>query len=267
MHNAAFEALGLDWVYLPLPAEPQNLSAALAGLKALSFSGCNVSVPYKTKVIQFLDELDETSRQMQAVNTIKIVDGRPIGSNTDPQGFTRHLLGNGISPVGMKIVLIGAGGAARAAVFGLSSFKVRQITVLDVVKSQGLSLISDMNQLFPDGILEYQPITRETLKSFGDFDLVVNASPIGMTPNTESTPWPNDVDLPAKAVFYDIVYNPIETLFLSRAKQEGHQTLNGLGMLVNQGAASFETWTGIQPPIDLMLEVCEKALKINQGKP
>ena len=260
MHNAAFKALDIDWVYLPLPVAPDNLAAALAGLKALNFVGCNVSVPYKTQVIPFLDSMDEVSKQMQAVNTIKIVDGQLIGSNTDPLGFTRQLTNNGVNPDGMRIVVIGAGGAARAAVFGLSTFKVRQITILDVVESQGLSLISDLSHRFPEGIIDYRPVADESFASFGDVDLVVNTSPIGMSPNTDATPWPSNVNLPANAIFYDIVYNPIETKFLSRAKREGHQTLNGLGMLVNQGAASFETWTGIQPPIDLMMQVCENSL-------
>lgn len=264
MHNAAFEALGMDWVYLPLAASPDALPAALAGLSALSFVGCNISVPHKTKVIPFLDHMDESSRQMQAVNTIKVIDGRLVGSNTDPEGFTRHLVNNGVDPIGMKIVFIGAGGAARAAVFGLSSFKVKEITILDIVESQGLSLISDLNHLFPDSKLDYKPISQDSFDQVRDYDLVVNASPIGMAPNIDKSPWPDNIELPSKAIVYDIVYNPIETKLLSRAKKEGHQTLNGLGMLVNQGAASFETWTGIQPPIDLMMEVCEKNLKLTR---
>lgn len=261
MHNTVFEKLGLDWVYLPLPTEPENLKAGIAGLRALNFVGSNVSVPHKTQVIQFMDEMDAAANQMQAVNTIKIVDGRLVGSNTDPVGFVRQLTSEGVNPDGMNILMIGAGGAARAAIFGLSRFKVNQIVVLDVVESRAASLVSDLVFLFKPNCLQFKPLEEKYFSEAGtNCDLVVNATPIGMTPKEDATPWPESVDLPRNAVFYDIVYNPLQTNFLSRASSEGHKTIGGLGMLVHQGAASFETWTGIKPPAEVMLNVCEEAL-------
>jgi shikimate dehydrogenase len=263
MHNAVFERLDLDWVYLPLPTEPGNLKTGIAGLRALSFVGSNISVPHKTQVVQFMDELDAAAKQMQAVNTIKIVDGRLVGSNTDPVGFVRQLTAEGVNPNGMKILMIGAGGAARAAIFGLSQFKVNQIVVMDVVESRAASLVSDLACLFKPECLKYSPLAEKHFSECSNnCDLVVNATPIGMTPQEDASPWPDGVDLPKNAVFYDIVYNPQQTKFLFRATSQGHKTISGLGMLVHQGAASFEIWTGIQPPIDVMLRVSEEALAI-----
>lgn len=267
MHNAVFEKLGLDWVYLPLQTEPVNLKDGIAGLKALGFVGSNVSVPHKTQVIQFVDELDAAARQMQAVNTIKVIDGRLVGSNTDPVGFVRQLTSKGVNPDGMNILMIGAGGAARAAIFSLSQFKVNQIVVLDVVESRAASLVSDLVCLFKPNCLQSRPLEEKFFSEAGaNCDLVINATPIGMTPEEDATPWPENVELPRNAIFYDIVYNPQQTKFLSRASSEGHKTIGGLGMLVHQGAASFETWTGIQPPVDLMLRVCEEALTKGENK-
>ncbi|MBG0787517.1 MAG: shikimate dehydrogenase, partial [Anaerolineaceae bacterium] len=144
MHNTVFESLGMDWVYLPLGARPGELESAVKGLRALSFEGCNVSVPYKTEVIQYLDEVEDTAMKMNAVNTILNIDGKLIGMNTDAPGFIEHLTSKGVVPGGFNILMIGAGGAARAALFGLSQFDVRHITVMDTVESQAASLIQDL---------------------------------------------------------------------------------------------------------------------------
>lgn len=264
MHNAAFEALGMDWTYLPLPTKEQHLENGIHGLKALSFEGCNVSVPYKTKVIQYLDEIDSTVQKMKAVNTIKIKDGKLIGYNTDPIGFIRSLLSNDIDPVGLNILIIGAGGAARAALFGLSEFDVNHISIMDKVESQAVTLIHDLASLFQENKLDFfRPVEDNFENLRKHLDLVVNATPVGMFPEIDVSPWPDGVALPDNALFYDIVYNPEETKFLSRANSEGHKTISGLGMLVNQGIASFEIWTGITPPKELMYKVCKEELGHN----
>lgn len=236
MHNRAFEALGMDWVYLPLPVEPEHLEDGVRGLKAMSFAGCNVSVPFKTRIIPFLDELDEHARMMNAVNTIKISDGKLYGSNTDAIGFIRQLTEEGVDPDGMSVLMIGAGGAARAALFGLSKYHIEKVSILDVAESQMSSLVKDLSAVYPEGVLESAPMSPENLARLSEGKtLVVNATPIGMLPKVEATPWPESVPLPKDAVFFDIVYNPPETKFLQRAKEEGHQAISGLGMLVNQG--------------------------------
>lgn len=265
MHNTVYEALGMDWVYLPLPTRVEDLEAGIRGLKALSFEGCNISVPYKTTVIQYLDKVDDAARQMNAVNTIKVSDGKLCGSNTDALGFIQHLTSEGVVPDDFNVLIIGAGGAARAALFGLSQFYINHVTIMDIVESQAVSLIQDLSEVFPSKTIEYLAPGEENLNkvSRNGLDLVINATPVGMSPKIDASPWPDDVALPDGAAFYDIVYNPMMTKFLKRAKAEGHKALSGLGMLVNQGAACFETWTGVTPPIDLMFKVCQESMKQN----
>jgi len=261
MHNAAFEALEMDWVYLPLPTRTEDLEASVRGLRALTFEGCNVSVPYKTQIIRYLDEVDSAARQMNAVNTIKISEGKLIGSNTDPVGFIRQLTSEGIIPDGFNILVIGAGGVARAALFGLSQFKINKITVMDNIESQAVSLVHDLSALYPSNTIDYMLTSDENFNKLSDgLDLVINATPVGMFPKVDISPWPENINLPGGSVFFDLVYNPQSTKLLSRATDEGHKTLSGLGMLINQGVASFEIWTGTTPPVDLMYKVCQESL-------
>lgn len=261
MHNTVFEALGMDWIYLPLGTRPGDLEAAINGLRALSFEGCNISVPYKTEVIQYLDEVEDTARKMNAVNTIKNEDGKLIGLNTDAPGFIQTLTSDGVIPDGFNVLMIGAGGAARAALFGLSQFKINHVTVMDTVELQATSLIHDLSAVYPSNVVEYLAPTEENFAKVSQdgLDLVVNATPVGMSPKVDASPWPDAVALPEGAAFFDIVYNPQMTKFLSRAKAEGHKTLSGLGMLVYQGMICFEIWTGIKPPVDLMFKVCQES--------
>lgn len=261
MHNTAFEALGMDWVYLPLPVEPEHLEDGIRGLRSMGFAGCNISFPFKTRVIPLLDEVDEFASLMNAVNTIKVQDGKLCGSNTDCFGFVRSLEEQNIDPEGMRILFVGAGGAARASLFGLSRYHVESIAILDVALSQAESLVRDLSAVYPDGVLSYDLMTPENLRKHSEGrDLVVNATPLGMHPKADATPWPEEVPLPKDAVFFDVIYNPPETKFLARAREEGHKTISGLGMLVHQGAVSFETWTGVKPPVDLMYKVCRESL-------
>ena len=260
MHNTVFEALDMDWVYLPLGTRPGDLEAAIHGLRALSFEGCNISVPYKTEVIQYLDEIEDTARKMNAVNTIHNHDGKLIGYNTDAPGFIRHLTSEGVVPDGFKVLVIGAGGAARAALFGLSQFKIEHVSVMDTVESQATSLIDDLESVYPANTVEYYSPSEDNFRKLSQegLDLVVNATPVGMSPKVDASPWPDAVALPDGAAFFDIVYNPQMTKFLTRAKAEGHKALSGLGMLVYQGVICFEIWTGITPPADLMFKVCQE---------
>lgn len=261
MHNAAFAHLNLDWVYLPLPVRSEHLRAAIRGLVAMNFSGCNISVPHKTQAVQCLDEKTAAVAVMKSVNTIKIVDGKVCGSNTDPDGFIQALRGSGFEPEGTRVLVLGAGGAARAALFGLSQLKDVQVTVMDLVPEQASALVADLGPLFPRRPLRLFPLEPESFKTLRtQVDLVVNASPVGMHPNVDASPWPETVDLPDQAAFFDMVYNPFTTRFLDRAARAGRTTISGLGMLVHQGALSFETWTGQPAPVEVMQAACRQAL-------
>ena len=262
MHNAAFQALELEWLYLPLPVRPGEVGAALKGLAALNFSGCNVTVPHKETVIKHLDQIDDTAKALGAVNTISIKDGKIAGANTDPAGFLISLEEAGVRLQGMDVAVLGAGGAARAVVYALAQAQVNSVTVINRTTGRAMAMVQEMSGLFSSTTLRAMPMTVDTFRTLAqNLDLVINSTTLGMAPLDNECPWPENVPMPGEATYYDLVYNPRETVFLSRAKATGAATVSGLGMLIHQGALSFKIWTGQQAPIDIMREACEKVDK------
>lgn len=264
MHNAAFAHLGLDWVYLPLPVNPGDVQAALKGLAALNFVGVNVTVPHKQAVIRYLDELSDAARITGAVNTIHLKEGKFWGYNTDAVGFLNSLIEANCHPKGLRIAVLGAGGAARAVVFALARAEAESVTVLNRTAERAAFLIDDLAEVFPDSRLSFSALTDEALSSLdGHVDLVVNTTSVGMSPNVEGNPWPSAVPTPPKVTFCDLVYNPLETRFLAQARASGISTIDGLGMLVHQGAYAFELWTGHAPSIEIMRQACLEGLTVD----
>jgi shikimate dehydrogenase len=262
MHNAAFDALGLNWRYLPLPVHPTQVEPAVRGLVAVGFRGCNVTVPHKQAVIPILDSIAPDAAAFGAVNTIIVArdeDGEATvkGDNTDYQGFVGSLRSEGFEPEGKKVVVVGAGGGARAVVFGLLRAGAKQVLVSDLIPEQVQALVASLG----DARLQELPPTTETLiESARAADLLVNATPVGMAPKVDGSIWPDDVPVPSHLTVFDLVYTPLETKLLKQVKQAGGCAIAGLDMLVRQGAVSFEMWTGVEPPIDVMRAACEKGL-------
>jgi len=259
MHNAAFEALGLNWRYVPLPVRPEQLAAAVRGLATLGFQGANVTVPYKEGVISFLDELSPEAERINAVNTIVAgKGGRLIGYNTDERGFITALRRSEFAPEGKSAVVVGAGGAARAVVYGLRHAGMKEIIVCNRSLARAQALISDLASARQTGRLLALPLTPETLvESVKTADLLVNATPVGLWPHPDGSIWPEEARIPARLTVFDLVYNPLETRLLRQAKADGARTIAGLEMLVFQGAAAFKLWTGIDPPVDVMHAACQ----------
>jgi len=261
MHNAAFAELGLDWTYVPLPVQPENISEALKGLAALNFVGSNVTVPHKQAVMRHMDELSEAAQITGAVNTIHLQDGKFVGTNTDPAGFLNSLREGGCHPKGMRVAVLGAGGAARGVVYALVKAEADSVVVFNRTAERAAFLVDDLADVFPDSRLGFEALTGKALTALGDnVDLVINTTSVGMYPQTDACPWPDDVPVPVNAWFYDLVYNPLETVFLARARAAGANAIDGLGMLVHQGALSFQKWTGQQAPVDVMREACLQGL-------
>ncbi|MCB0166460.1 MAG: shikimate dehydrogenase [Anaerolineae bacterium] len=253
MHNAAFASLGLEWAYVPLPVKPANVEQAMRGLSALGFMGVNVTVPHKQAVIRYLDELNEASQITGAVNTIAIKDGKYLGYNTDSIGFLNSLVEANCHPKSMRVAVLGAGGAARAVVLALANAEAESVTVFNRTAERAAFLVDDLADTFPDSHLRFAPFTSQAIADLKeDVDLVINTTSVGMSPDKSSSPWPDDVAIPKHTVVCDLVYNPLETALLARAKVGGNPTIDGLGMLVHQGAHAFEIWTGQHPPIDIM---------------
>jgi shikimate dehydrogenase len=228
----------------------------------LNFVGANVTVPHKQAVMRHLDELSDASTITGAVNTIHIQDGKFYGYNTDAIGFLNALKEAGYHPKGMRVAVLGAGGAARAVVYSLARSEVDAIIVFNRTAERAAFLIDDLADAFPESTLSFEVFTAEALAALqGQVDMVVNTTSVGMHPHLELSPWPDEVPLPAQTIFYDLVYNPLETAFLKRARAAGLDAINGLGMLVHQGAFAFETWTGQPAPLEVMKEACLQGLQ------
>lgn len=280
MHNAAFELLGLNWRYVPLPVAPGQVDAAVRGLAALGFRGANVTVPHKQAVMAVLDSVSPDARALGAVNTI-LIDRCPDGTatmsghNTDAQGFIGALRQGGFSPEGRNALVVGAGGAARAVVFGLLGSGSVEIVILNRTQARAQALVSDLGSVGVPGAdpglqrksrLHALPLTPETLVECArTADLLVNATTVGMWPHVDRSTWPDGVSIPAHLTVFDLVYSPLETRFLRQARRSGARTIDGLGMLVRQGALAFALWTDRGLAIDeiaaLMRHGCELALR------
>jgi shikimate dehydrogenase len=258
MQNAAFKALGISAEYKLFPLEEKGLEQFLKGLARENILGLNVTVPYKEKVIPFLNSVSGQARLIGAVNTIKVGDSRLEGFNTDAEGFLRHLTQDlKFLPRGRNIAILGAGGAARAVAVSLSAEAPKSIAIYDIKKNKAQDLTAHLKENFKriDYILAASP---EGLK-IELCDLLVNATPLGMK---ENDPLPiGEKFLHAKLLVYDLVYNPAQTQLLKLAKGKGAAISNGLGMLLYQGARSFEIWTGKEAPLEVMRNALNEGVK------
>ncbi|MCK4449746.1 MAG: shikimate dehydrogenase [Anaerolineae bacterium] len=260
MHNSAFAALDLNWCYVPLPVPPERLGEAVAGLRALGFVGANVTVPHKEAVMSYLDHVAPEAQAIGAVNTLVMREGRSIGHNTDWQGFLTALGEGGFDPQDKRAVVLGAGGAARAVVYALAQ-TVAQVTVLNRTLARAQALVQDFSPLFPSLPLRSLPLTLQTLEErAAEAHLLVNATPIGTWPEVDKSIWPEDLAFPGHLTVFDLVYNPRQTKLLRQARAVGAKVIGGLGMLVHQGAAAFELWTGEKAPVETMYEAASRTL-------
>jgi shikimate dehydrogenase len=266
MHNAAFDALGLNWRYVAFPVPPDQVGQALEGLKALGFCGTNVTVPHKEAVIPYLDRIPERVRRFGAVNTILVERDEEgacalVGDNSDVQGFLRALRQGGFEPQGRQVTVVGAGGGARGVVYGLCIAQAAEVTVLNRTPERAERLASDMAAHAEGTALRALPLSeRALLECAAQADLLVNTTTVGMWPHVEASIWPQDTPVPAHLAVCDLVYRPLRTRLLEQAQRGGATTIDGLGMLIAQGAISFEMWTGQWPPEEVMRAVCEGAL-------
>ncbi len=244
IHNAAFAALGLDWVYVPLPVAPGSLRAAADGLVATGFRGANVTMPHKTESAGLADELSDEAQRLDAVNTFVVAGDRLLGHNTDAPGFDRFLRHDaGFEPQGRTALLFGAGGAARAVALalGLAGMEVLQVAVREPGRAADL-----IDSVEGTG-------TRVEVVAFDAAeglraDLVVNATPLG----ADGRSCPPLPVLDAGVLVVDLLYAPTQTPLQIAAREAGAETFGGLGLLLHQAALSFELWTGTPAPVDVM---------------
>lgn len=258
--QAAFDYYGLEAQYQAVELAASELPNFIKDLRAKDAYGVNVTIPYKETVIPFLDSMDSLSATVGAVNTIVSESGKLVGYNTDVQGFGRALLEEaGFDAAGKRVVLLGAGGAAKAVVVALLDMGVASLVVVNRHNERGETLIRRFENRAKATVVSALPWDLSSLaEALRECDMVVNATSLGL--KTGESPLPKGL-IPSKALIYDLIYNPPATQLLVDAKECGSKTLNGLPMLVYQGAASFEIWTGKKAPVDVMMRAAEVALE------
>jgi shikimate dehydrogenase len=256
MHNAAFAHLGLDFAYLAFDVAPEELKAAIGSIRALGLRGVNVTIPHKVAVMAYLDELSEEARLIGAVNTIVNENGRLIGYNTDGIGYITALRDEAKFDVaGKNVLLLGAGGAARAVAGQMALCGAAHLTIAarDVGKAQELA----------EHLASFAKTSRcsihEAEELAGGYDLIVNTTPVGMHPQVEQVPFDTS-RLHGQPLVSDLIYNPRETRFLQEAAARGCRTHGGLGMFIHQGAHAFRLWTEVEAPVDVMRQTVESFL-------
>ena len=254
MHNAAIDALGIDYCYVAFHVRPENVGEAVNGLRGFGILGLNVTIPHKLAVTEHVDQISEEALAVGAVNTIHNEGGSLTGHNTDVYGLTtaiERVAGMALFPE--SCVVLGAGGAARAVTYALGRRdEVKQITILNRTVDRAESLAVDMEKITGKRILPAALDGASEKKAFDDAGLVVNTTSLGMFPNTDASPLLSVDAVRPDLVLYDTVFNPLETLLMRQFKSKGAPAYGGLDMLVFQGARSFEIWTGIEPPTDVM---------------
>ena len=259
VQNAALRAAGLDYVYVPLPAAPYALDSVVYGLRDAGMVGFNVTIPFKTEIIGLMNDLSEDARRIQAVNTVVIHrDSRLVGHNTDVMGFLAGFAERDVVLAGKSAVMIGAGGAARAALWGLLQSHVSSVVIGVRNPAKGAALCKDFAANGDVRALSFDD--PAFISAMGAADIVVQTTPLGMMPHVEEMPPVDWAAMNPAALAYDLIYTPAETRFLREAARRGHRCVNGETMLAAQGAEAFFLWTGVRPDLVCMRRVLREAL-------
>lgn len=269
IHNAAFQKLGINALYVAF--EVENLENAIKGIKSLGIKGCSVTIPFKTEVIKYIDEISEIASLIGAVNTIINKNGHLIGTNTDAGGFY-NALSYKTSITDKNIAIFGSGGSARAGFFSLFYYDrpskvfivARNREKREEIKNEILKAFAKLKrEIAEESTIAIDIEEWKNIKN--DIDIIINTTPVGMSPETSNSILEAE-DIPQKKVVMDIVYNPLETKLLRLAKAKGCITISGIDMLLLQGIKQFELWTGVNPPVKTMRKALKKAISTKLEK-
>jgi len=259
MHNAVIQELGLDYIYVPFHVVADRIIHAVEGFKALEVVGINITLPHKKSVLPLMDRISKEAELIGAVNTMVFEDGKVEGHNTDARGFINSLYEEGVNSVkGMNVLILGAGGAAQAIVAGLAIEKVANITIANRTVGKAINLADEMSSKTGIRVKGISLNDNRLSECVSECELLVSTVTSGM--DTSIEPVINPDWLNKDCIVCDIIYTPPETNLLKAAKNRGLKTVGGMGMLVHQGAISFELWTGIKPPVETMRKALIRAL-------
>lgn len=256
VEEAAFQAKGLNYRYLTIRVLPEDLETAMDSVRVFGMRGINLTMPHKVKVLGCLDELSEAASIIGAVNTVIHREGKLYGENTDGKGFVTALKNEGISLRGKHVTMLGAGGAARAISVECALNGAEHITVINRDRGRGGELAALLNE--KTGCRAEYLAWEKGMKIPEDTEILINGTSAGFSPNVDDRP---DIDystVTEKMCVCDVVFNPVDTVFLREAAKRGAKTVTGLGMLVQQAALNFTLWTGVEAPVDVMEEALRR---------
>jgi shikimate dehydrogenase len=259
IHNAAFGALDLDFIYVAFPVE--DVRGTLEGMRAIeNFRGLSVTIPHKTEVMKYVDEISDVDRSIGSINTVIHENGKLIGLGTDGTGALKALVDNGVEVDGKNILMLGAGGASRAISFTLArKTKLAELAILDVNEALLQGLKTDL-VAGTDAVIKTSAMTENLLATaMESADIIVNCTPVGMHPKVDASLIPPELFRPGQVVF-DIVYTPLETKLLTEAKSRGLKVIPGVEMFLNQAVLQFERFTGVAAPVEVMRRVVMERL-------
>ena len=252
MHNTAYEVMDMDYSYVAFHVMPKDIGNVIKASKTMNIVGLNVTIPYKTDIIEYLDEIDETARMINAVNTISFKDGVAKGYNTDGIGAISSI--ENYTPLKDKSVLvIGSGGAAKAITFTLLERDIDSLSIANRTQANACSLIDNLKQYYDSKKITYCPID-DCDDVISNVDVIINTTPIGMYPNVDAQSPINTEHITSKHTVMDIIYNPLETDLLRKARNNGAKIIYGKDMLVNQAVESFKIFTGRTPSANVMMD-------------
>ncbi|HHZ02770.1 MAG TPA: shikimate dehydrogenase [Tissierellia bacterium] len=259
MHNTAFKALNLDYVYMAFQVKEGFIKEGIEAVKTFNLEGFNLTMPHKQRVMEYLDEVSEEAALIGSVNTVKNIDGKLFGYNTDGKGFVKSLEEKNIEYKGKKIVLTGAGGAARAVAIQLAYDGAGEITIFNRTMDSAVEIVDIINKNIPSCKGKAFKLKEEELmKEIRDASIFVNCTSVGMEPNAGESIISSNKAFHKDLFVADIIYEPKKTKLLSMAEEAGCKYMNGLMMLIWQGAIAFNIWTGKNMPVDLIKKLLEK---------
>lgn len=260
LEEAAFQKLNLNYQYLTIEVRPEDLRDAMRSVTALNMRGINLTIPHKCEVIQYLDSISQEAEIIGAVNVVINEKGKLHGDNTDGKGFLKSLTDEGLSPSGKNIVILGAGGAARAIAVELALAGAGHITIINRSIQRGQEL-TDLIRERTNADACYLPWTRD-ISIPENTNILINATSIGLYPNVNEKPDINYDSVTGSMLVCDVIPNHPHTLFLKEAEKKGAKTIHGLNMIVNQGAINFTLWTGKDAPIDVMTKAMSEEFRL-----
>lgn len=260
IHNAAFQALDLDFVYVACQVE--DVKGAMAGMRALgNFRGMSVTIPHKTEVMNYVDEVAEVDRNIGSINTVIHEDGKLIGFSTDGPGALKALSGADVDIDGKKVLMLGAGGATRAIAFTLCwQGKLRELSILDIDVDLLNRLTHDLAAKTDTSVQGNLFTDTSLAKEMADADIVIHCTPVGMHPKVDASLVPLEL-FRSEQVIFDVVYTPLRTKLLADAQAKGLKTISGIEMFVNQAVLQFERFSGVDAPVDVMRQIVMEHLR------